>query len=141
MVQRASMGAHTSAFSVALRGEKHSARTAGFRSERGSGTVLAVVILGVIVALVAVIVVVGGASVAHRRAAAAADLAALGAADAAVGRVAGEPCAVARALAHANGAALSDCEVVGVVVRVRARVAYAGLDTSASARAGPPGSP
>lgn len=113
------------------------------RPERGSGTVLAVLVVAVTVFLALAAVAVVGAGGAQRRAASAADAAALAAADVAVGRVAGsgDPCATARLVAEANDAVLASCAVEDVVVTVTATVGYAGLSASASARAGPPGTP
>ncbi|HET8927920.1 MAG TPA: helicase [Microbacterium sp.] len=82
--------------------------------------------------------VVGGASAAAQHAAGAADAAALAAADAAAGALDGDPCAVAGAVADANGAALIACDLDGLVATVRAAYPYAGLRAEASARAGPP---
>ncbi|WP_348786735.1 Rv3654c family TadE-like protein [Leifsonia sp. NPDC080035] len=110
-------------------------------AERGSGAVLAVAVIGATVSLTAGTLAVGGAVVAQRRASAAADLAVLAAADTAVGRVPGDPCAIVGAVAEANGARTESCDVEGVVVTVTVSVGYLGVPARASARAGPPGSP
>jgi secretion/DNA translocation related TadE-like protein len=110
-------------------------------TERGSGSVLALTMVAVIAAVTAAAVFVCGAWAARQRAAVAVDAAALAGADVAVGRVAGEPCAQAHEVAQANGAALVECSVTGVVVRLTAVVPYAGWRAQASARAGPPGTP
>lgn len=107
--------------------------------ERGSGTVLAFSAVGVIVAIAVGAVLVCGAWEARQRAAHAADAAALAGAEVAVGRSPGEPCAEAERVAQANGAALGDCTVAGVVVQVTAVVPYAGWQARVPARAGPPG--
>lgn len=109
--------------------------------ERGSGTVLALATVAVLAAVTAAVVLVCGAWVARQRAGLAADAAALAGADAAVGRAAGDPCTQARLVARANGAALAECAVAGVVVTVTAVVPYAGWRAEAPARAGPPGAP
>lgn len=74
----------------------------------------------------------------QRAAAGAADAAALAAADVRVGIVAGEPCAVARRVAEANGAQLRACECDGLVATVVVSKRVAGFDISAAATAGPP---
>lgn len=109
--------------------------------ERGSGTVLALATVGLLVGLTAGVLTVAGAHVAHRRTAAAADAAALAAADTAVGRVPGEPCGAAAKVAEATGATVERCELEEVVATVTVSVDYLGFRTSASARAGPPGTP
>lgn len=110
-------------------------------AERGSGSVLALVTVAVIAAVTAAAVLVCGAWAARERAAVAADAAALAGAEVAVGRAVGEPCAQAEVVARSNGAALVECTVTGVVVRVGAVVPYAAWQARASARAGPPGTP
>ncbi len=109
--------------------------------ERGSGTVLALATVAVVAAVTAAAILVSGAWTARHRAGIAADAAALAAAEVAVGRAGGEPCAQARLVARANGAGLGECTVVGVVVQVTAVVPYAGRQAEVAARAGPPGSP
>lgn len=96
---------------------------AGFRSERGSGTVVALGIIAVLMILLTVISVLGAAAVAKAQAVRAADLASLAAADTARGLNAGDPCTVAEQVAAKNGGVLADCTVGGefpteVTVRV-----------------------
>ncbi|WP_081689951.1 Rv3654c family TadE-like protein [Leifsonia xyli] len=110
-------------------------------SDRGAGTVLAVLIVAVVVVVGLLVMAVCGALAAQRRAGVAADLAALAAADIAIGRLPGEPCEVARNIARANGAVVSACAVTEAVAVVTVQVGYAGLVASASARAGPAGTP
>ena len=106
--------------------------------ERGSGSLLAVAIVGG-VALVAFTVVplymglsarvvVGGA----------ADAAALAAADVAAGISPGDPCVIAGSVAGENRSRLTACEVDGLVVTVSTSAAFLGLPLRASATAGPP---
>ena len=110
------------------------------RPERGSATLLALALVGVLVLVGAALGVVAAMVHAHRAAQSAADLSALGAAGAqARGR---DPCAEAAALAGANGATLDGCTVEGSDVRVQVTVAgphWLGQhhDLSAQARAGP----
>lgn len=116
-------------------------RAAPWRSDVGSGSVLA---LGIVCAAVSVTggaLTVVGATASHARAAAAADLAALAAADVASGRLAGAVCETADRVADANGAALESCEQSGAVVTVTTATPYLAWRASASARAGPPDVP
>ena len=111
---------------------------ASVAEERGAATILALAIVGAIVAIAAGLVAVLAASVASQDAANAADAAALAAADAVSGAVAGEPCALAALLAERNGARLVGCEVAVSVVSVSVVVERGAFPASASARAGPP---
>lgn len=110
------------------------------RRERGSATLLALAMIGVLVLVGAALGVVAAMIYAHRLAQSAADLTALAGAEAgARGR---DPCARAAALAVANDAALDSCTVQGRDVRVQVTVAgphWLGQhhDLSAQARAGP----
>jgi len=110
------------------------------RAERGSATLFAVAVIGVLVLVGAALGVVAAMVHAHRVAQAAADLSALAGAEAqARGR---DPCAAAAVVAGANGAALDSCVVGGLDVRVQVTVAgphWLGQlhDLSAQARAGP----
>lgn len=90
--------------------------------ERGSGTVLAVALIGVLLICALAVAVVGVAVDARGRAQAAADLAALAAASALHEFGAADPCTVAAQLAHANGADLLSCTVVGPDVEVATTV-------------------
>lgn len=114
--------------------------------ERGSGTVLA---LGLILAVLVLCVLVLGlvaALTAKQRATLAADLSALAAADAARGRISGQPCELAAKVARYNGAELLACaspDRDGIVLDVRVRAKIGGpLDflgyAEAISRAGPP---
>lgn len=110
-------------------------------SERGSGTVLALVV-GLPVALAAVLIaLLSQSAVMASRAAAAADLAALAAADAARGITAGRPCHVAEEVARRNGARVLSCsEGAGGTVLVRTELSMGTAFGAATgdARAGPP---
>lgn len=95
------------------------------RDERGSGTVLMIGVIAVLLVLGSTALVVCGYLIAGHRARAAADLAAFsGASVAARG---GDPCAAARRNAHAHGARVVSCDRVGdqidFVVTVTAAVA------------------
>ncbi len=75
---------------------------------------------------------------ARQAAHAAADAAALAAADVASGLSAGEPCDEAARLAHANGASLEACTIIGREAVVRVRVESGPFVFSEPSRAGPP---
>ena len=114
-------------------------------SERGSGTVLVVAVLGAVVLLAVTMIPLGGAFVASQGAANAADAAALAAADVASGLIPGVACEAAARAASVNGAALAGCELKGAVAQVSVTLDWSALgwamSSSARARAGPPGSP
>lgn len=114
--------------------------------ERGSGTVLVLGVIGVLLVLAVGVVALIQAQAAAGRARLAADLAALGGATALNSITApADPCAVAGGVARANGAALGSCTVAGedVVVEaaVRVQVLGAGRTATAAARAGPVDAP
>ena len=94
------------------------------RSEKGSGTVLALTMIAALLVVTGVIAGLIGVVSANRRASAAADLSALAAADAYRGLTEGDPCAVAADLAERHGAHLESCtfpdrpETVEVTVAV-----------------------
>lgn len=107
-------------------------------SERGSGSVLAVALIGATmtvtvlsVPLLAVLAV--GQSVQN-----AADAAALAAADTASGAVPGVPCTAAAEAARLNGASVASCAVDGLIASVTVARSVLGFDLTSSARAGPP---
>lgn len=108
--------------------------------ERGSATLFAVAVIGVLVLVGAALGVVAAMVHAHRVAQSAADLSALAGAEAqARGR---DPCAAAAAVAGANAAVLDSCVVDAPDVRVQVTVTgprWLGQhhDLSAQARAGP----
>ncbi|MEX5719419.1 Rv3654c family TadE-like protein [Geodermatophilus maliterrae] len=110
--------------------------------ERGSATVWAVALAGVLAAVGLAAVLVGAAVVARHRAGSAADLAALAAASRAV---VGDPaaCTTADEVAQVNGAGLTACTVgdgavVEVSVEVGVRLGPLGTRrATATARAGP----
>ncbi|TFD06124.1 hypothetical protein E3T25_03365 [Cryobacterium sandaracinum] len=109
--------------------------------ERGSGTVLAVGVLGAVMLLTAVLLPLFAALVVGQAVQGAADAAALAAADTASGAVAGMPCAAADEAARLNGASVTVCTVEGLIASVTAVRGYLGFELGAQARAGPPDSP
>ena len=106
--------------------------------DAGSGSLLAVALVGAIatVALVSV-PLYRGLSI-RESVATTADAAALAGADVAAGISPGVPCVAALSVATANGHSLSACAVDGLVVRVTATGSFLGLGLTASATAGPP---
>lgn len=125
---------------------------AAAREERGSGTVLALGIITVLMILLALISLLGAAAVAKTQAVRAADLAALAAADTARGLSSGDPCTVAERVVARNGAVLAECVVGGefpteVTVSVTrgfdppvlsAVLPLRNLPATGASRAGPP---
>lgn len=116
------------------------------RDQRGSGTVLALLVLALVLLATAISAGLGAMVLAHRRAQTAADLAALaGAAVTGPGgaEFGGRACPRAESIARANGADLIGCEersgVVGVTVAVGLplRLPGTGDHVLARARAGP----
>lgn len=97
--------------------------SAGSREE-GSGTVLALGIVAVLLIMTVTVAGLIGVVSANRRASSAADLSALAAADAYRGLASGDPCEVAKEWAVKNGARLEACifpdrpETVEVTVAV-----------------------
>jgi secretion/DNA translocation related TadE-like protein len=80
------------------------------RDERGSGTVLATGLLGVLATMCLAILLLGGALVTRGRAQSAADLAALAGAGALIaGQTESDACAVARRVGRENDAELTIC--------------------------------
>ena len=107
--------------------------------ESGAASIVALGLVGAIVALAALLAPVLGLFVATQRVANAADAAALAAADASSGAVPGVPCDLAAGVAARNGANLTRCEIDGPVASVVARSTMFGFTVDARARAGPLG--
>jgi secretion/DNA translocation related TadE-like protein len=112
--------------------------------ERGAATVLVTAVLGLLVLVGGALGVVAALVVGHRGAQSAADLAAL--TGAVTMRRGGDACVAASEAAVANGAVMTQCEVLGSDVRVSVRVTgprWLGQqgDLDAEARAGPARSP
>lgn len=109
--------------------------------ERGSGTVYAVAMLGVLTVLIAGGALLAKAHVAQQRAAAAADLGALAGAQALLDGT-DDPCAAAARIVHRNDAQLAECVIDGETIIITSAVAVSlgGLgvhEATARARAGP----
>lgn len=108
------------------------------RGERGAGSLLVVGILAATIGLAALCAPLYSVLVVKQHVAGAADAAALAAADVAVGRAPGVPCAVAEDVSAANRATLLACEEDGVVITVRVGTTTLGFEIAATATAGPP---
>ncbi|MCH8561518.1 flp pilus-assembly TadE/G-like family protein [Nesterenkonia sp. LB17] len=122
--------------------------------ERGSGTVLALGLIMVLLILLAAAQTLSMVAASSAQAARGADLAALAGADAARGLSTGSPCTVAEAVAARNAVELTSCTVTGeyrtevlvstVVPILPERlldaggVDLSGLLSRGAARAGPP---
>jgi secretion/DNA translocation related TadE-like protein len=110
--------------------------------DRGAATVVTAGLIAAIAALTSLSLPLYSALVVKQSVGAAADAAALAAADVAVGRVAGIPCAVAARVAASNGAAVTACRLDGLVATVTAGRTILGVEVTARATAGPaPGEP
>jgi secretion/DNA translocation related TadE-like protein len=114
--------------------------TGAVRGQRGSATLFAVAVVGLLALVGAALGVVGAMVHAHRVAQSAADLAALAGARAQARG--GDPCAAATEIAQANGASVDSCAVEGYDVLLQVTVVgprWLGQrhDLSAQARAGP----
>jgi secretion/DNA translocation related TadE-like protein len=106
--------------------------------EVGSGSLLAVAIIGATIASLALgVPLLVGLGI-RQSVSIAADAASLAGADVAAGIYPGSPCAVAASVATANHARLDGCKVDGLVVTVRAKGEFLGLTLAAGATAGPP---
>lgn len=108
------------------------------RAETGSGSVLAIGLLGATVATAATIVAIFAVFAVNQQVQGAADAAALAAADTASGLLPGIPCELAATVATANGAVVTVCSLDGLIARVEVTRRFRGIDLSALARAGPP---
>lgn len=106
--------------------------------DRGSGSVLALAVLGVVTIVALAVLALGVALADRQRVIGAADAAALAAADAASGAVAGAPCVLAAHLAAAGGARLDSCVVDGLVATVAVSANIGPARFTARSRAGPP---
>jgi secretion/DNA translocation related TadE-like protein len=106
--------------------------------ERGSGSVLAVGLLGATMAATAAFVpVLVGLSV-SAQVQGAADAAALAAADTVSGALTGVPCEAATRTANVNGASIATCSLNGLIASVTVSREFVGITIEARSRAGPP---
>lgn len=106
--------------------------------EAGAGAVLALALVGALVAVSLAVLVLGSALAVRQRVIAAADAAALAAADTASGAVAGTPCDVAAQVAAAHATRLTACRLDGLVAVVTVSGAFGAVPVTARSTAGPP---
>ena len=104
---------------------------------RGSGTVLALAVMALLVVIFSGIVTVVGAQQQGARMQVVADLSALGASDIDRGIVVGRPCRDARALGRDNSASLVDCRVEDGVATVTVEGSFFGFVFQKTATAAP----
>jgi len=103
-----------------------------------AGTVAMVGVLAATLALSAAVVTAGAASAWSQRLSGVADRAALAAADAASGALAGDPCERAAQVAATADAELESCDIEGLVVTVAVAASFGSLPATVWSRAGPP---
>lgn len=115
-------------------------RERGSAAERGSGTMLGLALVGVVLVVIVAVAALAGSLQARAAAQSAADLGAIAGAQLLHGP-GGSPdvaCARVRTVVVGGGAVLETCRVAGGVVEVRTRVTATRLLTAtAEARAGP----
>ena len=109
----------------------------GATRDRGSGSILAVAILGALFAVTAVLVPVLALLPAKQLVQGAADAAALAAADTASGLMPGVPCEMAARAAELNAARMTGCTVHGLIATVSVAGSAGLFPISSRARAGP----
>lgn len=103
----------------------------------GSVVTVGVVALGVSLALG--VAVAGGAAIRQAQVSGIADAAALAAADAVSGFIAGVPCErAAQVVSAAPGARLTSCSLEGMDAVIEVRTTFGAFEVPARARAGPP---
>jgi secretion/DNA translocation related TadE-like protein len=107
-------------------------------NDRGSGSLLAIAIIGAIASMTAVGLPLYAALSARASIRGAADAAALAGADVLSGIAPGDPCDDARRVAAAHSGRLTLCTVDGLVVTVTVARDLLGLTLASSATAGPP---
>jgi secretion/DNA translocation related TadE-like protein len=106
------------------------------RAERGAGSILAVAVIGALVATLTLLVPLCAVVAAKQKAAGAADAAAVAAADVAVGTLPGLPCSAAASVADANAAVLRSCTVKLTTATVITQIRILGFTVTATATAG-----
>jgi secretion/DNA translocation related TadE-like protein len=106
--------------------------------DRGSGSLLAIALVGSVTALAALGLPVFVGLAIRQSVAGAADAAALAAADVLSGLETGFPCDAAQRVAEANAALLASCAADGLTVTVSATREFAGITVRSFATAGPP---
>lgn len=110
-------------------------------SDVGSGSILAVAVIGATLLVTSVLVPLLALLAMTQAVQGAADAAALAAADTASGAVPGYPCEAANTAAMLNGASVASCTLDDLIATVAVERHVAGFRLSAQARAGPPLTP
>jgi secretion/DNA translocation related TadE-like protein len=106
-------------------------------SDSGSGTVLALAVIGLSVACFGISQTIALNLLSEARLQAATESATLRADDALRGLTTGYPCEIAREIAEENMVILDECRIVGFEAFVKLRVQGIGIVLNATARAGP----
>lgn len=106
-------------------------------SEQGSGAASTMILIGGVLALSTLFFTASAAFFQLDRAQSITDTAALEAADAASGRIAGYPCDRVERLAQSQHLALHSCTVSNLISRVTLGVTVLGFDVEIRAKAGP----
>ncbi|MEY4993958.1 MAG: hypothetical protein RIS82_1080 [Actinomycetota bacterium] len=112
-------------------------QTRYFGEDRGSGTILALAVIGVISALFAGLQVVALNALNQHRLQAITEAMALAATDSLRGLNTGFPCAEANQIANKNMVIVDECRIVGLEVMISAHSDGLGIVLTAKARAGP----
>lgn len=110
-------------------------------SDAGAGSVLAISLIGAVIAAVSIALPLYIGLSSRQGVIAAADASALAAADVASGIFPGVPCEIAATVVAANDATLTGCALDGQIATVTATRIFLGIPLRATATAGPPGSP
>jgi secretion/DNA translocation related TadE-like protein len=124
-------GTHTLIRRGTLALERHT------HDNRGSGSVLAIALIGAMLACASLLFTLAWALGVKHTVQASAEAAALAAADVASGAIAGYPCERAAEASALGGASLDSCEITGDVATVRISRSVLGFDVAADAKAGP----
>lgn len=111
--------------------------SSGLKSEKGSGTVLALAVVSLAVSLLILSQALAFNLLSNLRLQATADSIAVASADSLRGLSLGFPCEVAEQMSVANMANLDECRIVGVEVFITVHSDAVGIVLIAKARAGP----
>lgn len=107
------------------------------RSEEGSSAASTLILIGGVLALSALLFSAGAAFIQLDRAQSVTDSAALEAADAASGRIAGYPCDRVERLVQKQSYSLHTCTVTNLISRVSLGATVMGIEVEIRAKAGP----
>jgi len=111
-------------------------RQATLRTDRGSGTILAIGLIFAILGIMALVLAVGYQSLEANRLQATADAAAIAGDDALRGLNTGFACQVAEVMVQSAGATLDRCRIVETDIYISVCQRYMGLTLEANSRAG-----